>query len=231
MVALNTWSCPSDSNCPFPIYVIFTLTKKGNNARNWTPQAEEAFLQIKNAFASASILHRSDLSKPFFLEIDAYFAGVGVVLSQKKNMGRILTSVMCFYMNHKNLLYLKTAHCLNRCQARLSLFFSKFWFPASFPASWQYCKGGCPALWSPRSSLWATVHHWSWLSHTSCTCTSTRNSSWEDFCLTVLEANSFLGTHSSNLDGNSAILKTVELISYHYWWPFFHFIAAFSLCT
>ncbi|XP_071969688.1 uncharacterized protein [Engystomops pustulosus] len=47
---------------------IVALTKKGDNPRLWSLQAEEAFSRLKSAFASAPVLTRSDTEKPFHLE-------------------------------------------------------------------------------------------------------------------------------------------------------------------
>lgn len=67
------------------------LTKKGNNPKCWTPDAEQAFVHLKNAFASASVLHRPDPDRPFFLEVHASATGAGAVLSQRNDKGKSLT--------------------------------------------------------------------------------------------------------------------------------------------
>lgn len=69
---------------------ITALTKKGNNPKIWTPEAENDFTRLKGAFASASVLHRPDPDKPFFLEVDASSIGAGAVLSQRNSKVKTL---------------------------------------------------------------------------------------------------------------------------------------------
>lgn len=74
---------------------ITTLTKNCRNTKDWTPQAEEAYCQLKKAFASASVFHYPDASRAFNLEIDVSSLGIWSVLNKKRNQsnnkGRILT--------------------------------------------------------------------------------------------------------------------------------------------
>ncbi|XP_073404125.1 uncharacterized protein, partial [Dendrobates tinctorius] len=44
------------------------LTRKGVNSLSWPLEAEEAFSCLKQAFATAPVLHRTEANKPFILE-------------------------------------------------------------------------------------------------------------------------------------------------------------------
>ncbi|CAJ0957352.1 unnamed protein product, partial [Ranitomeya imitator] len=66
------------------------MIRKGANPHLWSTEAEEAFRSIKQAFASAPILHRPVANKPFILEVDASAIGAGAVLSQKSSSGRLV---------------------------------------------------------------------------------------------------------------------------------------------
>uniref|UniRef100_A0A1A8FIG4 Gypsy retrotransposon integrase-like protein 1 n=1 Tax=Nothobranchius korthausae TaxID=1143690 RepID=A0A1A8FIG4_9TELE len=48
----------------------------------WTPQAQDAFAQLKRRFTQAPVLTRPDHTRQFTVEVDASDAGVGAVLSQ-----------------------------------------------------------------------------------------------------------------------------------------------------
>ena len=48
----------------------------------WSPEAHKAFLKLKHLFSSAPILVQPESSKQFIVEVDAFDAGVGAVLSQ-----------------------------------------------------------------------------------------------------------------------------------------------------
>nr|CBN81752.1 Pol polyprotein [Dicentrarchus labrax] len=49
----------------------------------WSPEAENAFLALKELFTSAPVLHHPDPSLQFVVEVDASDTGVGAVLSQR----------------------------------------------------------------------------------------------------------------------------------------------------
>ncbi|KAK1787463.1 hypothetical protein P4O66_002939 [Electrophorus voltai] len=48
----------------------------------WTQEVDKAFEELKNAFATASVLQQLDPGRPFVVEVDASDIGVVVVLSQ-----------------------------------------------------------------------------------------------------------------------------------------------------
>lgn len=56
--------------------------KKKKQAVLWTPEAEEAFVKIKEALVSAPILCQPDFNQPFTIQCDASDTGVGGVLTQ-----------------------------------------------------------------------------------------------------------------------------------------------------
>ena len=53
----------------------------------WTPQCEQAFQALKEKLVSAPVLAYADFSKPFILEVDASYSGLGAVLSQETDSG------------------------------------------------------------------------------------------------------------------------------------------------
>lgn len=57
--------------------------KKGNF--KWTAEAEAAFHKLKDAMIHTVVLQLPDSSKPFLLETDASYAGIGAVLMQDKH--------------------------------------------------------------------------------------------------------------------------------------------------
>lgn len=65
-----------------PVVHIASLTMKGCNTKNWTPQDEEAFLQLQKC---TCFVFCSAHSLPFLLKVDASSVGVGSVLSQRNN--------------------------------------------------------------------------------------------------------------------------------------------------
>jgi hypothetical protein len=60
---------------------LTTLTKK--DAFSWTPNATQAFEQLKEAISKAHALTTPDFTKTFIVECDALGNGIGVVLMQE----------------------------------------------------------------------------------------------------------------------------------------------------
>ena len=58
----------------------------------WTEKCEQAFNTLKSKLTTAALLGYPDLSRPFVLEIDASFDGLGAVLSQDQDEGRVIIS-------------------------------------------------------------------------------------------------------------------------------------------
>ncbi|KAK3541244.1 hypothetical protein QTP86_016908 [Hemibagrus guttatus] len=50
---------------------------------SWSDQAQAAFIQLKDSFTTAPILHHPDPDLPFVVEVDASSSGIGAVLSQR----------------------------------------------------------------------------------------------------------------------------------------------------
>ncbi|XP_073423401.1 uncharacterized protein [Dendrobates tinctorius] len=63
----------------------------GANPHVLSSEAEKAFLALKQAFASAPVLHHPETNKPFNLEVDASAIGAGAMLSQRSSSGRLVT--------------------------------------------------------------------------------------------------------------------------------------------
>ena len=53
----------------------------------WTSHCEESFEALKSRLVSAPVLSYADFSRPFILEIDASYSGLGAVLSQETENG------------------------------------------------------------------------------------------------------------------------------------------------
>lgn len=52
---------------------------------SWTPEAKQAFTELKRRFTTAPILVQPDTSLQFIVEVDASDTGVVAVLSQRSN--------------------------------------------------------------------------------------------------------------------------------------------------
>ena len=70
------------------VFLLTQLTKK-NQAFVWTPEADKAFTQLKEAFTSAPVLAHVDPEKPFIIEADASDFALGSILSQPGEDGHL----------------------------------------------------------------------------------------------------------------------------------------------
>ena len=57
-------------------------------AFRWSEECHKAFQEVKNRLSIAPVLHPPDLTKPFYLWVDASIAGFGAVLEQETDKGR-----------------------------------------------------------------------------------------------------------------------------------------------
>ena len=83
-----------------PLHDLITNKLKQNPGRNkrksvdletntdWGAKEEKAFNTLKRKLTEAPVLGFADFSKPFILETDASFDGLGAILSQKQDDGR-----------------------------------------------------------------------------------------------------------------------------------------------
>ena len=68
---------------------ITELTKATTKDWKWTPEAEQAFSELKNRFTSAPILAHFDPQRPVIVETDASDFALGAVLSQRDDENRL----------------------------------------------------------------------------------------------------------------------------------------------
>ncbi|KAL0160140.1 hypothetical protein M9458_043865, partial [Cirrhinus mrigala] len=78
---------------------LSSMVKRGISRLAWTPPAIQAFLDLRQRFTSAPILHHPDPNRPFLVEVDASSTGVGAVLSQRQ--GQPPRTYPCAYFSHK----------------------------------------------------------------------------------------------------------------------------------
>lgn len=67
-----------------------TKSRKGSGQAlgdAWTSHCEESFEALKSRLVSAPVLSYADFSRPFILEIDVSYSGLGDVLSQETENG------------------------------------------------------------------------------------------------------------------------------------------------
>ena len=57
---------------------------------SWNDECDDAFSKLKEQLTSAPVLGHPDLQKPFILEVDASFRGLGAVLSQQQDDRRVV---------------------------------------------------------------------------------------------------------------------------------------------
>ena len=60
--------------------------------RHWTPDCTAAFEELKAKLTSPPILGYPDFSQPLIVERDASFEGLGAVLSQEQDHGKVVIS-------------------------------------------------------------------------------------------------------------------------------------------
>lgn len=60
------------------------MTKRQSSRLVWTPEAEQAFKDLKERFTTAPILRHPDPERPFIVEVDASSTGIGAILSQRQ---------------------------------------------------------------------------------------------------------------------------------------------------
>ncbi|MCP4113967.1 MAG: hypothetical protein GY737_00940, partial [Desulfobacteraceae bacterium] len=58
-------------------------------AYEWTAEREAAFQKVQSLLCSAPILHHTEPDKPFFIEVDGSRHGLGAVLNQKDEKGKL----------------------------------------------------------------------------------------------------------------------------------------------
>ncbi|KAI2646606.1 Transposon Tf2-6 polyprotein [Labeo rohita] len=78
---------------------LTSMVKKGETRLNWSPDALQAFLDLRQRFTSAPILRHPDPQQPFIVEVDASSTGVGAVLSQRQ--GQPSKTFPCAFYSHK----------------------------------------------------------------------------------------------------------------------------------
>ncbi len=68
---------------------LTALTKGGGIKIRWGLEAARAIEELKRRFTSAPILSIPDPERPFVVEVDASEAGVGAILSQRGEDGKL----------------------------------------------------------------------------------------------------------------------------------------------
>ncbi len=63
---------------------LTSLLRGGRQRLDWSPSAQHAFLQLKDRFTTAPILHHPDPNLEFTVEVDASNTGIGAILSQRQ---------------------------------------------------------------------------------------------------------------------------------------------------
>lgn len=90
------------------IRVQKTRRPKVNLGDRWVEACENAFQTLKVALTSAPVLAYADFSKPFILEIDASFQGLGAILSETFQE-YLLCNKCTVYIDNNPLSHLQTA--------------------------------------------------------------------------------------------------------------------------
>ncbi len=78
---------------------LTSLLRGGRQRLDWSPSAQHAFLQLKDRFTTAPILHHPDPNLEFTVEVDASNTGIGAILSQRQ--GNPSKLFPCAYYSRK----------------------------------------------------------------------------------------------------------------------------------
>ncbi|KAI2658160.1 Transposon Tf2-6 polyprotein [Labeo rohita] len=138
---------------------LTSMIKKGSTRLSWSPDALQAFQDLRQRFTTAPILRHPDPQVPFVVEVDASSTGSGrEKIWQREDVGnRELLAIklaleewrhwlegarhpFIILTDHKNLEYLRTARVLNHRQARWALFFTRFNFIINYRPGSQNTK-------------------------------------------------------------------------------------------
>ncbi len=71
------------------VALLTALTKEGGLKIRWGPEAARAFEELKRRFTSAPILSIPDPERPFVVEVDTSEVGLGAILSQRGEDGKL----------------------------------------------------------------------------------------------------------------------------------------------
>ena len=63
---------------------------------NWMPEHQQAFNVLKEALITTAVLGYPDFNREFMLETDASLKGLGPVLSQQDELGKLCNSLCKF---------------------------------------------------------------------------------------------------------------------------------------
>ncbi len=62
---------------------LTSMTRQNASLLTWSPEALQAFQELKTRFTSAPILHHPNPNLAFIVEVDASSTGIGAILSQR----------------------------------------------------------------------------------------------------------------------------------------------------
>ncbi|KAL0202014.1 hypothetical protein M9458_000032, partial [Cirrhinus mrigala] len=78
---------------------LTSMVKRGKVHLTWSPDAVQAYHELRQRFTTAPILRHPDPQLPFLVEVDASSTGVGAVLSQR--LGQPPKIFPCAFFSHK----------------------------------------------------------------------------------------------------------------------------------
>ena len=93
---------------------LATMTKRHTSRLTWSPEAQQAFEELKTQFTSAPILRHPDPTRQFIVEVDASDTGVGAILSQRQGNPEKMFPCAAFSRNcppQKETMTWETANC------------------------------------------------------------------------------------------------------------------------